>query len=209
MPEEGEDVHILPGMNMIFNMNPSPVYRLVRVNGNLTFDNTTDTHFKCKHLFIRAGEVHIGSEDYPMQKNARITLFGEKDAVSIVYDNAVEAGNKIIANINKLRVYGMPRGWKMTRLTAPALRNSSEFFIEPYLDVRVGDRLGLLPTSYDPHTIDDVFVTSYDNATGKVTINTTLQWYHWGQSTSTADIYRGLDIRGEVLLLTRNVKIDA
>jgi hypothetical protein len=66
-----------------------------------------------------------------------------------------------------------------------------------------------LPTSYDPHTIDDVIVDQYDNLTGQVNVHTELQWYHWGQSFSTADNYNGLDIRGEVVLLTRNVKIDA
>lgn len=71
-------MHIEPGWNMVFNMNPSPVYKLVRVNGNLTFDNTTDTHLRVKHLFIRAGELHIGSKEYPYEKNARITLYGEK-----------------------------------------------------------------------------------------------------------------------------------
>jgi hypothetical protein len=50
---------------MIFNMNPSPKYDLIRVNGKLTFDNTTDTHLKAKHIFIRAGELHVGSEEYP------------------------------------------------------------------------------------------------------------------------------------------------
>jgi len=66
VPVEGEDVHIEPGWNMIFNLNPSPVYKLIRVNGNLTFENTTDTHLRCKHLFIRAGELHVGSAEYPM-----------------------------------------------------------------------------------------------------------------------------------------------
>lgn len=107
---------------MIFNLNPSPVYTLVRVNGKLTFENKTDTHLKCKHLFIRAGELHVGSEEYPMEMKARITLYGEKQQETIVYDNAIEAGNKLIANINVMRMYGKPRQWKMSRLTRPALR---------------------------------------------------------------------------------------
>lgn len=94
---------------MVFNMNPSPVYQLIRVNGILTFDNETDTHLNCKHLFIRAGELHIGSEEYPMAMSARITLYGEKQQETIVYDNAIEAGNKLIANVNVMRIYGMPR----------------------------------------------------------------------------------------------------
>ena len=97
----------------------------------------------------------------------------------------------------------------MTRLHAPALKGDTEFLVEPGLEVKPGDRLALLPTSYDPFTTDDVFVTTYDNQTGLMKINSTLNWYHWGQPESTGPNYNGLDIRGEVILLTRNVKIDA
>jgi hypothetical protein len=73
----------------------------------------------------------------------------------------------------------------------------------------VGDRLALMPTSYDPHLVDDVVVTAYDTTTGKVDVSTTLNYYHWGRETSTGPDHDGLDMRGEVVLLTRNVKIDA
>jgi hypothetical protein len=194
---------------MVYNLKESPIYKLVRVNGNLTFDNTTDTHMRVKHLFIRAGELHIGSKEYPMEKNARITLYGEKDAETIVYDNAIEAGNKLIANVNVMKIFGKPRSWKMTRLHKPALAGSNQMFVEPGLEVRVGDRLALLPTSYDPEHMDDVFVTAYNSATGQVDCDHNLKFYHWGKETSTGPDYDGLDMRGEVLLLTRNVKIDA
>lgn len=96
---------------MIFDMNPSPIYQLIVVNGNLTFDREEDTQLRCKHLFIRAGELHIGSEDWPIETNVRITLYGEKNAETIVYDNAIEAGNKLIANVNVMKIYGLPRSW--------------------------------------------------------------------------------------------------
>jgi hypothetical protein len=127
----------------------------------------------------------------------------------MVYDNAIEAGNKLLANVNILRIYGAPRAWKMTRLTAPAEAGRREFYIEPGLEIFEGDRLALLPTSYEPHNSDDVFVRSYDSNSGKVTIDTQLSYYHWGQSESTAADYSGLDMRGEVILLTRNIVIDA
>jgi hypothetical protein len=122
VPEEGENVHVESGWQMIFNLNPSPKFDLVRVNGKLTFDNTTDTHLRAKHIFIRAGELHVGSEEYPYAKKGRITLYGEKGAGTIVYDNAIEAGNKLIANVNVMRIYAVPRKWKMSRLTRPAER---------------------------------------------------------------------------------------
>jgi len=61
LPVEGENIHIEPGTNWVYDLAESPIYDLVRVNGKLTFDNTTDTRLRCKHLFIRAGELHIGS----------------------------------------------------------------------------------------------------------------------------------------------------
>ena len=65
VPLEAEDVHIEPGWNMVFDLVDSPIYKLIRVNGILTFKNDTDHHLHCKHLFIRAGELHIGSQEYP------------------------------------------------------------------------------------------------------------------------------------------------
>ncbi len=41
--------------------------------------------------------------------NAKITLYGEKENSHIVYANAIEAGNKILANTNKVSMYGKQR----------------------------------------------------------------------------------------------------
>jgi len=66
-----------------------------------------------------------------------------------------------------------------------------------------------MPTSYSPNSVDNVFVQTYDNTTGKITLQSNLDYYHWGQAESTGANFDGVDMRGEVLLMTRNVKIDA
>jgi hypothetical protein len=101
---------------MIYNLGDSPIYSTIVVNGNLTFLNTTDQHLRCKILFIRAGELHIGSSDYPYTKKATITLRAE------------------------------------------ANKNDTQILIDPDLDLVPGDRLALLPTSYDYSTRDVVYV---------------------------------------------------
>lgn len=207
LPAEGDDVHVEPGWNMVFDLEESPVYKLVRVNGNLTFLNTTNTHLRAKHIFIRAGLVTIGTPEYPMTMDAKITLHGERNAETIVYDNAVEAGNKLIANTGKLRAYGKPRLNKMSRLTKEALKGDSTIFVEPGLDWVSEDRLSLMPTSYSMFATDELFINTYDSVTGEITFNTTLNYYHFGRAETTAGLYNGVDTRGEVLLLTRNVKI--
>jgi hypothetical protein len=120
VPVEGDDVHIEPAWNMVFDMNPSPIYKLIRVNGNLTFSQSKDTQLRAKHIFIRAGELNIGTKELPMQRNARITLYGNKSFESIVYDNAIEAGNKLIANVNSMKMFGRPRTKNWFRLLKEA-----------------------------------------------------------------------------------------
>ena len=106
LPADGEDVHILSGWDMIMDLKTTPNYRLVRVNGILSFKTDIDIEFSARHIFIRAGELHIGTKENPYLKNCKITLTGSKDAKHIVYDNAIEAGNKLIANVNVLKMFG-------------------------------------------------------------------------------------------------------
>jgi hypothetical protein len=94
------------------------------------------------------------------------------------------------------------------RLKAEVHRNDTQILIDTGLDLVQGDRLALLPTSYDSDARDDVFVKSYDSSSGLVTLNSSLNYYHFGAAVSTASKYSGVDIRGEVLLLTRNVLIE-
>jgi len=166
-----------------------------------------DISFRAKHVFVRAGELIIGSKEAPYLHNGTITLYGEKDAKAIVYDNAIEAGNKLIANVNKIRMYGKQRSHTLVRLLHPALKGATEILIEKGMDLVPGDRIALLPTSYENTASDDVTVSTYDNATGSATFVTPLAFYHWGRQDSTALEYNGVDMRGEVIVLSRNIRI--
>ena len=125
----------------------------------------------------------------------------------MVYSGAVEAGNKLIANLGRVNMYGQPRSAKMSRLRSEALKDSNGFYVEAGLDWVAGDRLGLLATSFESGANDDVTISSYNATDGYVTTNEQLSFYHFGRSESTAALYNGVDIRGEVILLSRNVKI--
>ncbi len=87
-------------------------------------------------------------------------------------------------------------------------KSPSTLLINPQQEVPSHNLMNLLPTSYAPEAADDVFVKSYDISTGLVTLDRYLSYYHFGAAESTASKYSGVDIRGEVLLLTRNVLIE-
>jgi hypothetical protein len=74
------------------------------------------------------------------------------------------------------------------------------------LDLVEGDALGLLPTGMDNEEYDYVWVSAYDSETGIITLDRELTYLHWGSADSTEDTY-GVDMRGEVLILSRNVRI--
>lgn len=67
---------------------------------------------------------------------------------AIVYDNAIEAGNKLIANVGQVKMFGKARAKYMTRLLRPAEKDSNEIWVETGLDLVAGDRLALMPTAY-------------------------------------------------------------
>lgn len=77
----------------------------------------------------------------------------------------------------------------------------------PGLDWGPGDKIGFFPTSIHFDEDDFAIIVSYDSASGNVTLDRPLNYYHFGAPTSTGSLYNGVDIRGEVVLLSRNVRI--
>ena len=194
---------------MTMDVADTPIFRLVRVNGILNFKRGMNITFRAKHIFVRAGELHVGSKEDPFVDNCNIILYGDRNSMAMVYDNAVEGGNKVIANVNVVKMYGKARNHTMTRLHLPALKGATSFNVDKDLDIVPGDRLALLTTAYANYASDDVIVETYNATSGVVTVhqNHTLNYYHWGAQKSTGDKFGGVDMRGEVIMLTRNIKI--
>jgi hypothetical protein len=91
---------------MTMDVANTSVFTLVRINGILRFKDDMDITFRAKHIFIRAGQLLIGTKEKPHNGKVDIILMGERAAKAIVYDDAIEAGNKLIANLNIMRIYG-------------------------------------------------------------------------------------------------------
>lgn len=90
-------------------------------------------------------------------------------------------------------------------MTKSAARGDTKISVSSGLDWQTGDKIGLLPTGKKHFESDYAVIQSYDAVTGLVTLDRPLDYYHFGSATSTAQKYSGVDIRGEVVLLTRSV----
>ena len=97
----------------------------------------------------------------------------------------------------------------MTRLLEPAYPLQEQIIVDTGLDWINGDKLALPATNIDPHNSESVIVEDYDPESGLVTLTEPLRGYHFGARSSTEDDYSGVDMRGEVLLLSSNVNVTA
>lgn len=98
------------GWNMLYDISESPIVNRIEINGRLTFEDTVkDLHLRAKYIWVRAGDLIIGNKTNRFQKTAKITLYGEKDLDSILFDYAIEGGNKVLVNTNNLSLYGKLR----------------------------------------------------------------------------------------------------
>jgi hypothetical protein len=104
-----------------------------------------------------------------------------KDDEAMVFDNAIEAGNKIIANVGKISMFGVARTTHLTRLFTEANKGTKRFYIGKALDLVPGDRIALGPTSFISTTSEDCIITTYDAVTGEVNVVDNLLYHHWGQ----------------------------
>lgn len=87
-------------------------------------------------MFIRAGELIIGDEESHFEYNSEIILYGMSSEASMVYDGAVEAGNKAIVNLGLIKMYGIPRTEVsyQTRLHSVINSGDTSFYVGAGLD---------------------------------------------------------------------------
>jgi len=64
VPKDGDSVVIESGWNMILDVNTPNLTKLI-INGRLTFLNTTNITMISQIIYVYAGELIIGSKDYP------------------------------------------------------------------------------------------------------------------------------------------------
>jgi len=103
-------------------------------------------------------------------------------------------------------MYGKPRITR-TRLLKTANPKDTQITVSPGLSWQVGETIGLAPTAINWFEKDYAVIKAYDNDSGIVTLDRTLNHYHFGAATSTGPDYSGVEMRGEVILLSRNIKI--
>lgn len=79
-------------------------------------------------------------------------------------------------------------------------------YVEPNLDWQVGEKIVLAPTNMRTLDTDICEIESTLPAAGKITCKEPLEGFHYGSNESTEGEF-SVDMRAEVALLSRNIKV--
>lgn len=83
----------------------------------------------------------------PFENKLDIVLYGEQESQSMFLTNAIEAGNKVLMNINKVIMKGKPVTTYNTRLQQEANAGDNFIYIETGLTGWDSGHILLAPTS--------------------------------------------------------------
>lgn len=108
-PVDGESVYIPSGLNLLVDIDKSPVLNAVIVEGELIFapdanpqhQRTFDAHY----IYVHNGYMQVGTEEFPYTSKINITMYGNINSPYIpIY------GNKVIGvNHGVLDMHGVKR----------------------------------------------------------------------------------------------------
>ncbi|MEO6389377.1 MAG: G8 domain-containing protein [Croceibacterium sp.] len=195
VPQAGDAVTIARGKNIVLDVNP-PMLRSLTINGKLSFAGDRDFDLRTEWIYLAGGELDIGSEDRPFTKLATITLTD-----TVPNEDINTMGDRGIMMLNgTLELHG-DRTNTWTKLTKTAQAGSTRIEVINADAWRKGDVIVLASTDFDPHQAERRTIAAVSGTA--LTLDEPLQYMHFG------DVTYGVDERGEVGLLTRNIKIQA
>ncbi len=194
VPAGGDIVTIGEGMEIVLDVSPPPLHGMT-LNGTLSFADNSDLELTTEWILMR-GELRIGSERNPHTRNATITLTD-----NVPGENIQGMGDRGILLVGgTLSLYGdRENAW--TKLAETAEAGSTRIEVLDASGWRVGDEIVLASTDFDPRQAEKRHIAAISSNT--LTLDQPLQYMHFGEITY------GVDQRGEVGLLTRNITIQA
>ena len=194
LPAEGDIVTIGEGMNIVLNVSP-PALNGINLNGSLTFADGAELELTTEWILNR-GRLEIGTESDPFTGKATITLTDNFKG-----ENINGMGDRgILMAPGVLSLHG-DRENSWTKLAETAEAGATRIEVLDASGWKVGDEIVLASTDFNPRQAERRHITRIRR--NRITLDEPLEYMHFGEITY------GVDERGEVGMLTRNIKVQA
>jgi cell migration-inducing and hyaluronan-binding protein len=200
VPRAGDKVTIAAGKNVVLDVSP-PALGSLTIEGKLSFANNADLELTTEWIMLH-GELEIGTEARPHTRKATITLTNnvkDEDVGGMGGANPADRVDRgILLMGGTLNLHG-DRKNSWTKLSKTADAGSSSIEVLNAAGWRAGDEIVLASTDFDPRQAERRTIASIKGNT--ITLDKKLDYMHFGKITF------DVDERGEVGLLTRNIRL--
>jgi cell migration-inducing and hyaluronan-binding protein len=200
VPAKDAAVTIDKDMNVVLDVSPPPL-RSLTINGKVSFADNKDLELTTEWVMVH-GELEIGTEAKPHTRKATITLTDNvKDEDMTGTGGTTDRSDRgIMLMGGTLNLHGnRPNSW--TKLSNTAEAGSNSIQVLNAAGWRVGDAIVLASTDFDAHQAERRTIAAIRGNT--ITLDSKLDNMHYGKITF------GVDERGEVGMLSRNILIQA
>src|SRR6185503_11304546 len=187
-------------MNVVLDVSPMPL-RSLTINGKLSFADNKDLELTTEWIMLH-GELEIGTEAKPHTRKATITLTDnvKDEDMSGMGGTNDRSDRGIMLMGGTLNLHG-DRKNTWTKLARTAEAGSNSIQVLNAAGWRVGDEIVLASTDFDPRQAERRTISAISGNT--ITLDKKLDSMHFGKITF------DVDERGEVGLLTRNIRLQA
>src|SRR6185369_569977 len=197
----GKDAVVTIGrdMDVVLDVTPPALHGLT-INGKLSFADNKDLELTTEWIMLH-GELEIGTEAKPHTHQATITLtdnFKDEDFGGLGGNDRSDRGIMLMGGT--LNLHG-DRTNSWTKLSSTANAGATSIQVLNAAGWRVGDEIVLASTDFDPRQAERRTISAISGNT--ITLDKKLDYMHFGKITF------DVDERGEVGLLTRNIKVQA
>ncbi|HTV52043.1 MAG TPA: G8 domain-containing protein, partial [Steroidobacteraceae bacterium] len=194
LPRAGDTVTIERGKHVLLDESP-PSLGGLRIEGKLGFSDKADIELTTEWIMVH-GELEIGTEAKPHKRKATITLTDNVPGEDV--DGMGDRGIMIAGGT--LNLHG-DRTNSWTKLAGTAAAGSARIEVLNASGWRKGDVIVLASTDFDSTQAEKRTIAAI--AGNVIRLDQPLKYMHFGKITF------GVDERGEVGLLTRNIVIQA
>ncbi|MEJ1965672.1 MAG: G8 domain-containing protein [Gammaproteobacteria bacterium] len=194
VPGAGDTVTIEKGQEVLLDVSPPPLNGL-HIAGKLSFSDKADLELTTEWIMVH-GALEIGTEARPHTRQATITL--TDNVTGEEHDGMGDRGIMIAGGT--LNLHG-DRTNSWTKLAGTANAGSARVEVLNARGWRKGDVIVLASTDFDSTQAEKRTIAAI--AGNVITLDQPLQYMHFGKITF------GVDERGEVGMLTRNILIQA
>ena len=159
-PVDGESVAVPKGLNLLVDIDSSPILNMVLVNGgSIVFPSDNDPNhqrtFDARIIFVNNGVFEAGTEADPYTSKLTITMHGVKyDPTLPIY------GNKVLGvRYSTLDLHGVARdSWTSLETTAAA--GDSSIMVQGEVDWKVGETIMITSTGFDRYEAEEHIISA-------------------------------------------------